>query len=97
MKKQIKMKDIMYKNPPKPPLNEGMIENAVAGILKFLYSNKITTIKKQLEPVNKDLSKKLEHLKTTIDDISKDLDDPKTIETFKRIGIDITTWPRLKR
>jgi hypothetical protein len=97
MKKQIKMKDIIYKNPPAPPLNEGFMENAITGILKFLYSNKINAIKKELEPVNKDLSKKLEHLKATIDDINKDLDDQKTIEAFKRIGIDITTWPRLKR
>jgi len=97
MKKKMKLKDVFYKNPPPPPLNEGILDGAIAGILKFLYSNKINTIKKQLEPVNKDLTKKLEHLKATIDDVSKDLDDPKTIETFKRIGIDITTWPRLKR
>jgi hypothetical protein len=88
MKKQIKMKEV---------LNEGFMESAIAGILKLVYSGKINTIKKQLDPINKDLSKKLEHLRTTIDDVNKDLDDPKTIEAFKRIGIDVTTWPRLKR
>ena len=81
----------------KEVLNEGLIQNMVAGILKLIYSGKIDVIKKDIGKTNKNLSKDLEALRQTITNFNKYLDDPEMIEAFKAIGVDITTWPRLKR
>ena len=96
-KKSMKMKDIFYKNPPPPPLNEGLVQNAIAGILKLVYSGKINDLKKKIAPTNKELAQSLDSLNKNIQKFNSMLDDPETIEAFKSAGVDITQWPKYKR
>ena len=96
--KKTKLASLLKENKKqKEPINEGLFNSAVAGILKIIYSGKIKQITKDLEPVNADLAKIVSHLKSTVDDFNKHINDPETIELFKRYGVDITDLPKLKR
>ena len=86
--KKLKMKEV---------ITEGMIQNAIAGILKVIYSGKIKQLKKDVEPLSKDLAQTLENLEKNVIKLNKDLRDPAIVDAFKAVGIDVTTWPHYKK
>ena len=70
--------------PQKQSLNEGLINKAIAGILKIIYTGKVKEITTKIEPINKQLAQNLEELAKNIQGLNALLDDPKTIEVFKK-------------
>lgn len=80
----------------KQVLKEGLINKAVAGILKIIYTGKVKEITNKIEPINKQLAINLEQLENNIKSLNELLDDPKAIEVFKKYGVDITQLPRIK-
>jgi len=76
----------------KKPINEGMLTNVIAGVLKLIYAGKTKQLVKNLDPINKDLAKTVLIMKKSIEDFDKFLDDPETQEVFRELGI--TDFPR---
>lgn len=86
--KKLKMKEI---------ITEGMIKAAIGGILKAIYSGKIKQLKKDVEPLSKELAQNLEDLNNSIKVLNKSLRDPKRIEALKLAGIDPTSHPYYRK
>ena len=86
--KKLKMKEV---------ITEGMIQNAIAGILKLIYSGKIKQLKNDVEPLSKELAQSLDSLEKNIKKLNKDLRNPEIVDAFKQVGIDVTTWPHYKK
>lgn len=68
-------------------INEGVLTNAIAGVLKFIYAGKTNQLVKNLEPVNKDLAKTILIMKDSINNFNKFLDDPEIQEVLRELGI----------
>ncbi len=78
-------------------ISEGLIQGAIAGILKLMYSGKIKQLKIDTEPLSKSFVNNLNSLENNIKKLNTDLSNPEIIDAFQQVGIDVTKWPRYKK
>lgn len=76
----------------KKPINEGMLTNVIAGVLKLIYAGKTKQLASNLGTINQDLAKAALGMQKSIAEFDKFMDDPETQEVFRELGI--TDIPR---